>query len=152
MTNLESIAVLFQQIDNYLEELREKHDAAGREAERDGVEHQQILNEQALFVLAWGQLEADIDDACRAAIEIGISHDDWRQRRTWIVYNEDIERLSFRKRLTLVLDRSSYEWQKSMENQEFRNKIAHGEILDTSIDLPNMIEDFRRIQSALVRE
>ena len=138
MTNLEAIADLFQQIDKYLEELREKHDAAGKDNARDDVARKQILNEQALFVLAWGQLEADIDDACRTAIEIGISHDDWRQRRTWIVYNEDIERLSFKKRLTLVLDRSSYEWQKSVENQEFRNQIAHG--------------DLRHIQSALVRE
>lgn len=152
MTNLEAIAVLFQQTDKYLEKLREKHDAAGKDDERDRVARQQILNEQALFVLAWGQLEADIDDACRAAIEIGISHDDWRQRRTWIVYNDEFERLSFKKRLTLVLDRSSDEWRKAMERQEFRNQIAHGDLRHTGINLPTVIKDFRRIQSSLVRE
>ena len=152
MTNLEAIDGLFQQIDKHLEKLREKHDAAGKDDERDGVARQQILNEQALFVLAWGQLEADIDDACRAAIEIGISHDDWRQRRTWIVYNEEIERLSFKKRLTLVLDRSSDEWRKAVEHQEARNQIAHGDLSYTGIEFPNLIEDFRRIQSSLVRE
>ena len=152
MTNLEAIAVLFQQIDEYLEELREKHDAVGKDDERDGVARQQILNEQALFVLAWGQLEADIDDACRAAIEIGIAHDDWRQRRTWVVYNEDFERLSFKKRLTLVLDRSSDEWRKAVEHQEARNQIAHGDLSYTGINLPTVIKDFRRIWSSLVRE
>ena len=152
MTNLEAIADLFQQTDKYLEKLREKHDAAGKVDERDRVARQQILNEQALFVLAWGQLEADIDDACRAAIEIGISHDDWQQRRTWIVYNEEIERLSFKTRLTLVLDRSSYEWQQSVKSQKLRNQFAHGDLSHTGIEFSSLIEDFRHIQSSLVRE
>ena len=56
--------------------MREQHDAAGEADERDRVARQQKLNEQACFVLAWGQLEADIDDACRDAIRLGKSHED----------------------------------------------------------------------------
>ena len=90
--------------------MREEHDAAGEADERDRVAHQQRLNEQTCFVLAWGHLEADIDDACRDAIRLGKSHEDWRHRRAWSVYDEENPRLSFRNRLTLVLARSSDEW------------------------------------------
>ena len=81
MTDLEAIAALFQQIDNSLEHVREQHDAAGETVEHDSVARRQELNEQAYFVLAWGQLEAEIDDACRDAIRFGKSHEDWRHRR-----------------------------------------------------------------------
>ena len=152
MTDLEAIAVLFQQIDNSLENLREQHDAAGKVDDSDRVARQQILNEQARFVLAWGQLEADIDDACRAAIKLGKSNRDWRQKRAWIMYDEVYDRLSFRNRLTIVLDRSSDEWRKTVEHQEVRNQIAHGDLRHTGINLPTVIEDFRHIQSSFVRE
>ena len=152
MTDLEAIAALFQQIDNSLEDLREQHEAAGKDDERDRVARQQRLNEQAYFVLAWGQLEADIDDACRDAIRLGKSHEDWRHRRAWSVYDEENLRLSFRNRLTLVLDRSSDEWKRTLELYQVRNQIAHGDLRHAGINLPTVIEDFHRIQSSLARE
>ena len=152
MTDLEAIAALFQQVDNSLEDLREQHDAAGKDDERDRVARQQRLNEQAYFVLAWGQLEADIDDACRDAIRLGKSHEDWRHRRAWSVYDEENLRLSFRNRLTLVLDRSSEEWKRTLELYQVRNQIAHGDLRHAGINLPTVIEDFHRIQSSLARE
>ena len=57
-------------------------------------------------MLAWGQLETDIDDACRDAIRHGQSHGEWRSRRAWSLYNPDDRRLSglsFENRLTLVV-------------------------------------------------
>ena len=152
MTDLEAIAALFQQVDSSLERLREQHDTAGDAVEREGVARRQKLNEQAYFVLAWGQLEADIDDACRDAIRFGKSHDDWRHRRAWSVYDEDNPRLSFRNRLTLVLDRSSDEWKRTLELYQVRNQIAHGDLRHAGINLPAVIEDFHRIQSSLARE
>ena len=152
MTDLEAIATLFQQVDNSLEDLREQHDATGKADERDRVARQQRLNEQACFVLAWGQLEADIDDACRDAIRLGKLHEDWRHRRAWSVYDEENPRLSFRNRLTLVLDRSSDEWKRTLELYQVRNQIAHGDLRHAGINLPTVIEDFHRIQSSLVRE
>ena len=152
VSDLAAIADLFQQVDNFLEDLRERHDAAGEADERDGVARQQRLNEQAYFVLAWGQLEADIDDACRDAIRLGKSHEDWRHRRAWSLYDEENLRLSFRNRLTLVLDRRSDERQRTLKLYEFRNQIAHGDLRHEGIDLPPVIEDFHRIQASLTRD
>ncbi|MCY4451783.1 MAG: hypothetical protein OXC01_07515 [Immundisolibacterales bacterium] len=152
MSDLDAIAALFQQVDNALEDLREQHDAAGEADERDRIARRQRLNEQAYFVLAWGQLEADIDDACRDAIRHGKAHEDWRHRRAWSVYDEDNPRLSFRNRLTLVLDRSSEEWKRTLELYQVRNQIAHGDLRHAGINLPTVIEDFHRIQSSLARD
>ena len=52
---------------------------AGNDAERDRVEREQRINDQAYFVLAWGQLEAEVDDACEDAIRQGQSHDEWKR-------------------------------------------------------------------------
>lgn len=152
MTDLDAIAALYQQVDNSLEDLREQHDTAGETDARDRVARQQRLNEQAYFVLAWGQLEADIDDACRDAIRLGKSHEEWRHRRAWSVYDEDNPRLSFRNRLTLVLDRSSDEWKRTLELYQVRNQIAHGDLRHAGINLQTVIEDFHRIRSSLVRD
>jgi len=152
VSDLDAIAALFQQVDNALEDLREQHDAAGEADERDRIARRQRLNEQAYFVLAWGQLEADIDDACRDAIRHGKAHEDWRHRRAWSVYDEDNPRLSFRNRLTLVLDRSSEEWKRTLELYQVRNQIAHGDLRHAGINLPTVIEDFHRIQSSLARD
>ena len=152
MTDLDAIAALYQQVDTSLEDLREQHDTAGEADARDRVARQQRLNEQAYFVLAWGQLEADIDDACRDAIRLGKAHEEWRHRRVWNVYDEDNPRLSFRNRLTLVLDRSSDEWKRTLELYQVRNQIAHGDLRHAGINLQTVIEDFHRIQSSLVRD
>ena len=152
MSDLEAIAALYQQLDNSLEDLREQHDAAGEAGERDRVARQQRLNEQAWFVLAWGQLEAEIGDACREAIRSGQSQEEWRDRRAWSLYDSDNPRLGFRNRLTLVLDRSSDEWKRTVELYEVRNQIAHGDLRSEGIDVSTVIEDLHRIQSSLARD
>lgn len=151
MTDLEAMTVLFQQVDNSLEELREQHDKAGKVDDRERVERQQILNSQAHFVLAWGQLEADIDEVCRAAIERGILQQDWRQRRTWIVCKEDIGRLNFKQRLSLVLDRSTVEWSATLRYYNLRNQITQGDLGHTSIDFLTVVADFNYIRDSLLQ-
>ena len=152
MRDLEAIAASFLQVDNSLEDLRDRHHAAGEAEERDRVARQQRLNEQAYFVLAWGQLEAEVGGACRNAIRLGKSHEDWRQRRAWSLYDSENPRLSFRNRLMLVLDQTSDEWRRTMELYDVRSQIAHGDLLSEGIDVSTVIEDFYRIQSSLARE
>ena len=152
MRDLEAIAASFLQADDSLEDLRDRHHAAGEAEERDRVARQQRLNEQAYFVLAWGQLEAEVGEACRDAIRLGKSHEEWRQRRAWSLYDSENPRLSFRNRLMLVLDQTSNEWRRTMELYDVRNQIAHGDLLSEGIDVPTVIEDFYRIQSSLARD
>ena len=149
MSDLAAIVALYQQVDNSLDALRERCDA---DEERDRVARQQRLNEQAWFVLAWGQFEAAIDATCRDAIRNGQSHEEWRYRRAWNLYDPDNLRLSFRNRLMLVLDHGSADWKRIVELYEVRNQIAHGALRSEGIDVSTIVEDFSRIQSSLARE
>ena len=125
MSVLQAIAASYERIDRFLGDLRDSCDAGGEHDERDRVARERELDDQAWFVLAWGQLETDIDDACRAAIRHGQSHEDWRYRRAWSLYNPDDRRLSglnFENRLTLVLEKGSGEWRRTMQLYNVRNQ------------------------------
>ena len=155
MSDLQAIAASYERIDRFLGDLRDGCDAADEDDERDRVAREQELNDQAWFVLAWGQLETDIDDACREAIRQAQAHEDWRYRRAWSLYNPDDRRLSglsFENRLTLVLEKGSGEWRRAMQLYNVRNQIAHGTLLSERIDVSSEIQDFFRIQSSLARE
>ena len=64
MRDLQAIAASYERIDGFLGDLRDACDVAGEAGERDRVAREQELNDQAWFVLAWGQLETDIDKEC----------------------------------------------------------------------------------------
>ena len=155
MSDLQAIAAVYEQIDHRLQSLRDAEDGIGEESEPASTDQQQRINDQAYFVLAWGQLEADIEEACRNAIRIGQSHEDRRCRRAWSLYNPDDRRLSglsFENRLTLVLEKGGDEWKRTMQLYNVRNQIAHGTLLSARIDMASVIQDFFHIQSSLQQE
>jgi len=155
VTDLRAIVGLYEHCDSTLEELRHVAEAAGDENNRAHIEHQQTINDQAYFVLAWGQLEVAIDEACRDAIRVGQEHSDWRYRRAWGMYNPDDRRLSglrFQDRLSLVLDQETDEWRKAMHHYGIRNQVAHGRLRSERIDVSSVIEDFYVIESSLSRD
>ena len=155
MSDLPAIAAIYEQADLHFQRLRHSEDGATDKPVPGSVDQEQRINDQAYFVLAWGQLEADIEEACREAIRAGQSHRDWRHRRAWSLYNPDDCRLSglnFEGRLTLVLEKGSDNWKRTMELYNVRNQIAHGALLSARIDMARVIEDFFRIQSSLARQ
>ena len=117
----------------------------------------QILNDQAYFLLCWGQLEQEIDEACRDAIRKRRLNPDWQVRRGWDLYNPDDRRLSglsFDDRAALVLDRRGgpgSPYARTMGAYELRNKIAHGRLEDRRIDVVATAQSFYLIQAALHR-
>ena len=153
VSDLQAIAAAYERVDLHLRSLR--HTGDGDELGGDSTDRERGINDQAYFVLAWGQLEADIEEACRDAIRYGRSHEDWRHRRAWSLYNPDDRRLSglsFENRLTLVLDKGSDDWKRTMELYNVRNQIAHGALLSARIDMVRVMGDFFRIRSSLAQD
>ena len=154
MSDLQAIATVYGQMDLHLRSLRDTDDRAGDDPAPDPVDEEQRINDQAYFVLAWGQLEADIEEACREAIREGQSQEDWHNRRAWSLYNPEDRRLSglsFENRLTLVIEKGSEDWKRTMELYNVRNQVAHGTLLSARIDMERVIQDFFRIQPSLAR-
>ena len=84
----------------------------------------------------------------------GRSHRDWRQRRSWSLYNPQDRRLSglrFEDRAALVLDPDAEgrEYALAMQHYNIRNPIAHGTLLPQRIDVTAVVEQFFVIQAAL---
>lgn len=148
MQNLPAIVALYGELDLLLERQRAEADAAGDSARVHRIGAKQVLNDQAYFVLCWGQLEAAIDITCRDAIRKRKSHTVWEQRRAWDLYDPDDKRLSglsFEDRTALVLDRSAGRgsaWARVMQYYAARNQIAHGNLSSTRVEINEIANDF----------
>ena len=153
MKRLPELVGFHEAVDLDLEERRLK---AATGIERQKVDIRQRINYHAYFLLCWGQLEVEIDSACRDAIRARRDDPDWKKRRGWDLYNPDDRRLSgltFEERLGLVLDRKSAgeELQKAMKWYSLRNFIAHGGSHEERIDLAEVTKEFYLIQGAVSR-
>jgi hypothetical protein len=140
----------YEDIDAYLD-LQWKKLSANRD-EQAKIERRQRINDQAYFVLLWGQFETEIDEVCRSAINKRSNNPDWSKRRAWDLYNPNDKRLSglnFEDRTSLILDKKSAEWKIAMKYYHLRNFVAHGGSHEARIDLANVVTDFYRVQSKL---
>lgn len=122
-----------------------------------GTAEQQILNDQAYFLLCWGQLETEIDDKCRDAVRRRRGDPAWQVRRGWDLYNPDDPRLSglvFEDRVRLVLDEQAGRgspYALTLKHYGVRNQIAHGKLQATRISVSAFFRDCTIIQAALHR-
>lgn len=73
MSGLPTVAAAYEQIDLHFQSLLQADTEASDELAQGPIDQKQKINDQAYFVLAWGQLEADIEEACREAIRAGQS-------------------------------------------------------------------------------
>lgn len=155
MRDLPLILSIYLEIDAELEGRRSTARASADVSSVNKIEAKQRINDQAYFVLCWGQLETAIDDTCRAAIRSRQSSGNWTVRRAWDLYNPDDHRLSglrLEDRAALVLDRSAGSgsaWVKVMQYYALRNQIAHGDLQAQRIEVDEVVKDFFLIQAAL---
>lgn len=154
MKEIPKIMAVYTKTDAFLESERSDARRAGDAAKVTKIEQQQFLNDQAYFVLCWGQLEVTIDEACRNAIRKRAKHRDWQMRRGWNIYNPEDKRLSglsFYERVKFVIDSNVDEasWKLVLRHYETRNKIAHGKLAAARIELGLIIPEFYTIQAAL---
>lgn len=155
MRSLPQLIALYEEIDAGFEKTRTV--AATDTPTQERIEANQRLNDQACFVLCWGQLETEINTVCSDAIRRRRDHPQWTVRRGWDLYNPDDRRLSglsFEDRAALVLDRKAGNgspWARVMRYYALRNQIAHGMVLPTRTDVSGAVQDFYQIQGALER-
>jgi hypothetical protein len=153
--DLPHIRAVYLEIDAQFEAARATASGSGDSQGVSSIEEKQRINDQAYFVLCWGQLETAIDDKCRSVIRNRTSSENWAVRRGWDIYNPDDARLSglsFEERTALVLDRnagSGSAWGRVMSHYSLRNQVAHGKLLAQRIDVDAVVQDFFRIQGAL---
>src|SRR5262245_33284744 len=110
MRSLAEIHALYGEINARLEAALSLALASGDLNLADRTLRKQVLNDQAYFVLSWGQIESEINDRCRDAIVTRQADPRWEMRRAWDIYNPSERRLSglaFQDRAALVTDRAA---------------------------------------------
>ena len=149
MRDLPRIFAVYNQIDGALEQQRARGLAE--------AEFSQVVNDQAYFLICWGQLEVAIDERCRDAVRRRRADPDWQVRRAWDLYNPEESRfsgLTFEGRVMLVLDgrggRGS-PFALTVKHYGIRNQIAHGRLIATRVNVSAFVGDCYTIQSALHR-
>jgi hypothetical protein len=156
MRDLAAIAALYREIDATLEDQRSKAEFAGDAARANRIARKQAINDQAYFVLCWGQFETAVDRKCREAIKRRRGTPDWTRRRGWDLYNPDDKRLSglsFEDRVALLVDRDGGKgsaWAQIMQYYALRNEIAHGSLSSTPIDVLLVVQRLFQLQGQLV--
>lgn len=146
---------MYLQIDVEFESQRSEAVATADNDAVSRIENKQRINDQAYFVLCWGQLETEIDRRCRQAIRHRRGSGNWQIRRAWDLYNPDDDRMSglrFEDRTALVVDRNGgvgSPWAKVMSYYSLRNQIAHGTLLARRIDVDSVVQEFFQVQGAL---
>lgn len=149
MKDLPAIGAAYEEIAADLDRKLEIAREAANQQAIDWIEKQQIINDSAYFILAWGQLEAKLNDACEAAIRIRLSSADWEIRRAWDSHNPENMRAKLEDRVALVLDRTTDVYRKVIRYYGERNRVAHGTSLASGIDVPFIIGEFFQIVSEL---
>ena len=153
MKRLAEIQAAYTRLDLYLETQR----SAAPAHQLATVESAQTLNDQAYFVLCWGQLETEINERCGDVIRARQASPDWQARRGWDRYNPDDLRnsgLSFEDRAAVVLDRlrpKPNNYGRLVQFYSTRNQIAHGKLLSQRLDVVDAIARFHLISAEINR-
>lgn len=155
MNGLRTVTASFEEVDRHLADLRKAERVTGGKPLSHFRGRKRKINEQAYFLLAWGQVDADITDACGNVIRRGQSQRKWRDRRAWSLYDPDDRRLSglrFASRLMLVLEKDEGDWKRMIDLYSVRNRIAHGNLVLENFDMKTAAKDLLRIQSSFARD
>jgi hypothetical protein len=149
------IEAVYLEIDAELERQRTIAEDAGDSPASQRAESKKRINDQAFFLLCWGELETAIGDTCRTAIRRRRANANWAVRRGWDLYDPDHDRLSglrFEHRAALVLDRQAgagSPWATVMRYYGLRNQIAHGKLVVERIYVDEVVQDLFRIHALL---
>lgn len=148
MKDLAAITAVYGELATILDAQLAQAEQASNSALVDRIVRKQRIHDSAYFILAWGQLEAEINRAAEQAIRTRRSSIRWEDRRAWDAHDPENMRAKFEDRAALVLDRLnvvSDAYRRTIRYYGWRNGIAHGATLATGIDVPVVIGDLYQI-------
>jgi hypothetical protein len=119
-----------------------EHDTAGiarLTRELAAASQQMLINRQAYFLMLFSQFEAAVNDAASHIIQKIRALEAGQTRRYCDVLSarldNDVRKLSFLERVSLAVDKGSIEFRDVKLYYIHRNTIAHGGMLEDTIDV-----------------
>lgn len=105
------------------------------------------LNDQAYFLFMFSRLEDRVRQESSSLItKKQTSISSWKQRSSWdILPNNSGGEMHFKKRLMLLVEKGRRDYNLIVDYYIDRNLIAHGGNFRSSISMPTIILEFKRL-------
>lgn len=109
------------------------------------------LNDQAYFLFMFSRLEDRIrQESSFLIIKKKREISTWKQRAAWDILPSSTDgQPTFKNRLALLTDKSDMDFRIVCGYYNERNSIAHGGSFTSSISMPNVIPEFKRLYRLL---
>ncbi|MCO7227741.1 hypothetical protein NH398_00635 [Halomonas sp. CnH100-B] len=149
---------IFDELEGQYNEIDKKYaiiefEAASRgwRKKEEKYKRKRELNDQAYFLFMFTRLEYRIRDESSQLIKSKQnSIISWKQRAAWDILPDGAkDDMPFKKRLTLLLEKGSSDYNLVVSYYKERNSIAHGGNFISSISMPNVISELKRLHRAV---
>jgi len=110
------------------------------------------LNDQAYFLFMFSRLEDRIrQESSRLITKKQSSILSWKQRSVWdmLPVAADDDKMHFKKRLSLLVEKGRSDYNSVVFYYKERNSIAHGGNFTSSISMPTVIAEFKRLHRVI---
>ena len=109
------------------------------------------LNDQAYFLFMFSRLEDRIrQESSRLITKKQSSITSWKQRSVWdMLPNGASDEMPFKKRLILLVEKGQSDYNLVVTYYKERNSIAHGGNFTSSIIMPTVISEFKRLYNVV---
>jgi hypothetical protein len=110
------------------------------------------LNDQAYFLFMFSRLEDHIrQESSKLITKKRSSISSWKQRSVWdmLPTAADDDKMHFKKRLTLLVEKGRSDYNLVVNYYNDRNSIAHGGNFISSISMPTVISEFKRLHRVI---
>ena len=122
--------------------------AAGTATKKAAWAGNRRINDQAYFVILFAQLEEKIDASSESLVTKRAQGAGWSSRRPWDTF--DPTRMSFKGRVSLLVDKRSTEYAKIMKYYIIRCDLAHGIVYaNMPIVIVTVAADFQALAAKL---
>jgi hypothetical protein len=145
---------IFDELEAQYNEIDNEYSATEFEARRKGwtkkeskYRRKRELNDQAYFLFMFSRLEDRIrEESSKLIIKKQTSISSWKQRAAWdILPGAASGGLHFKKRLALLTEKGSADFNLISDYYKERNSIAHGGSFTRPISMPTVISEFKRL-------
>jgi hypothetical protein len=145
---------IFDELEAQYNEIDNQYSSTEFEARRRGwtkkerkYQRKREINDQAYFLFMFSRLEDKIrEESSKLIIKKKASISSWKHKAAWeILPDSPGAELHFKKRLALLVEKGTGDFNLVSDYYKERNSIAHGGNFNHPISMPTVISEFKRL-------
>lgn len=151
MAIFDELETQYNDIDNEYASIEFKAISRGWSRKEEKYKRKRELNDQAYFLFMFSRLEYKIRHESSLLITRKKSSiTSWKQRAAWdILPSGARDEIPFKRRLGLLIEKGGSDYNLISDYYKERNSIAHGGNFISSISMPTVISELKRLHRAV---